>query len=147
MLIGIFIIILVGVVLIDSIANSISEFDDTFTLPNNESITWGGNNTAITLANDDIVANTETVYNHTTKLTRTTDYIMTSGSIRFINASDPAVAYDTTALNITYAHEGDNFLSNTTSRTLINLVILFFALSILAVGYHLVIRSYKDINL
>lgn len=146
-MIGGFIIILIGVVLIGSIANSISELDDTIALTDNETLTWAGNNTAITLANDDIVSNSEVVYNNTHALTRTTDYTMTSSTITFINASDPAVAYDTDALNITYTHEGDNYLADSTSRSLINLVILFFALAILSVGYLMVKKGYDDMNI
>ena len=151
-LLGAFIIILVATVLIDSIADTVSELDDTVTLANNESITWPGNDTAFDLANDDIVTNSEIVYNQSHKLTRGTHYTMGSGTITFTNDSaegeDPA--YDFTAgsptLNITYTHEGDLYLDDTSSRTLIDLVIIFFALGILAVGYLIVKRGYDDMG-
>jgi len=150
MLIGAFIIILVGVVLIGAIADSVSEMDDTIRLANNESLTWAGNDTAIALANADYILGSEIVYNSSYgTLTSGTDYFMTRGgdssTITYTNVT--ADTYDTDKLNITYTHEGDNYLDDSTSRNLLGLVILFFALAILAVGYNIVIKAYNNLNL
>jgi hypothetical protein len=138
-----FIGILIGTVLIDSIADSISELDDTIVTPNNESITWSGNNTPFTLAHDDIVAGSDVVWNHTTQMVRNTHYTISKTAITFTNTS--RYLWDTAALNITYTYEGANYVDNTTSRTLMNVIPIFFVLAILLIGYVMVTKSYSGI--
>ena len=144
MLLGAFILIVVGVVLVDSIADSVAELDDTITLDDNESLTWVANNTPIVLANDDIVSGSQIVYNQSNQLTSGSDYTMSRSTITFLNTSDTVFATD--LLNITYTHEGVNYLNDSTSRTLINLVVLFFVLAILGVGYLIAIKSFDNMN-
>ena len=47
--------------------------------------------------------------------------------------------------NVSYTHEGVNFVANKTARTLINLIIIFFALAILAIGFMIMRDSFPDL--
>lgn len=46
--------------------------------------------------------------------------------------------------NITYTHDGASFVANTTARTLLNLIPLFFALAILFIGFMMVRKSFPE---
>jgi len=146
LLLGAFIIILVGVVLLNSVADSVSELDDIVTPTANETITFVTNNTLIALVNNDAVIGSEIVYNQTNKLTVNTHYTMTQEGITFVNQTNTMCYPENNEFNITYSNEGDNYVSDGTSRSLIGLVVLFFALTILSVGYVIVKKAYDNMG-
>ena len=76
--------------------------DTSVTLANNESLTWAGNNTAISFSQGNVVTGSETVYNATDKFS-TSEYTITSGSITFLNTSNDTWLTD--KLNITYSYK------------------------------------------
>ena len=142
----VFVVIILGITFLNTIEDSVSETDDIISLTNNESLTWAGNNTAITLANDDVVIGSEIVYNHTTKLTKDTDYTLTKTAITFTNQSAIDPSWDTAALNMSYDHEGVNYVSDTTSRTFLKLIGLFFVLVIIAFVIKTMMESTDNFN-
>ena len=77
--------------------------DSSATIPNNESLTWTGNNTAIGLAEGRIISGTEQVWNASDLMTAGVDYFMGDGTITFTNDTD-AVDWLTDKLNISYSY-------------------------------------------
>lgn len=147
-----FIIILVGVVLIDNIADSISEIDDTIAIANNDTLTWAGNNTAMSLSYDELVSGTEVVYNNGTKINKGNNYTTNyeQGTITIINQSgDDGIGeqseWVTDAINASYTYQAEGYIDNATARTIIPLTIIFFAITIILVGYFLVMRSFSGL--
>ncbi len=142
-----FVVVIIGVVFLGQIEDNVAATEVTIPLANNESLTWAGNNTAITLANDDLVAGSDILYNSTTILTRNTDYTITRSTITFTNKSSTLVwNTNTKGLNLTYTHEGDLFVSNTTARTLLGIIGIFFVLTIFAFGIKTLRESSGDFN-
>ena len=142
-----FVVILIGVVFLGQIEDNVAATEVIESLTNNETITYPGNNTVYTLANDDIVSGSEIVYNVTTKLVRNTHYTITRSTITFTNISDPGDIYDVSIdFNITYDHEGDLYVSNTTSRNLLKLIGIFFVLVIIAFAIKAIRDSSDDFN-
>ena len=141
-----FVVIILGVTFLNSIEDSVAETDDIVSLPNNESLTWPGNNTLISLANNDAVLGSETVYNQSHKLTADTDYTFTKSTIAFHNVTDRDFCTATGCLNISYDHEGDNFVADSTSRVFLRLLGLFFVFVIVAFGIQSLRESSNDLS-
>ena len=140
---GAFIVILIGVVLLNSIANSITAAT-TISSQTNESITIGATGNGTT-GQDDVTGISyfgNASCNTVNPLCFVIDASVNWTSTGFIQTNTTGDLY-----NISYTYEGEAYLTDSTSRTLITLVILFFALSIVAVGYFLVVKSYNNINL
>lgn len=129
-----FIAIIIGVVLLGSLADTI--YDSTNTRESvNETITFSD-----TLAN--ISNTTNTAQND---ITSVTNFINLTGSdftanidttvnwtrAGVITIDRETVGYNNT-FNITYDFESDNYIAHGVSRTLITLLIIFFALGVLA---------------
>lgn len=150
LILGAFIVILVGVVLIQSIADSVSELDDTIPLTTNQSFTWQGNNTEVAFDDDDVITSTVVAYCNVSTLTLNENYTVSDAGISIINLTAGTGGVGHTIqlcnFNMTYTHEGDNYVEDTTSRTMIGLVTLFFALAILIVGYVIVKKSYENMG-
>lgn len=132
LILGVFIIILIGVNLLSETADTIEALDDV-DLIRNESFTWI-TNVAVSLANDDWVTTyTPIVINQTTNAT--------------INAGNYTVDYENgtitltanyennTAHSVSYQHYPDTYLTSAVSVTLIKLCILFFALGLVVYAY------------
>jgi len=47
--------------------------------------------------------------------------------------------------NISYNYEGTGYVTNSTARTLLSLIIIFFAIAIIIVGYNMVTKSFSDL--
>jgi hypothetical protein len=69
------------------------------------------------------------------------------GDDLFLVTSDDAVAADQngTAVNLTYSYGGDNYIEQQSSRTIINLVILFFVIGLLIYIAGPVMRNFNSI--
>jgi len=150
-----FVVVILGVVFLGQIEDNVAATEVITTLSNNESLTWAGNNTAITLANDDLVSGSETLYNNGTKVNRgsgvAANYTITSSTITILNSSGGPVGitgadWATSELNLTYTHEGDLFVANTTARTLLGIIGIFFVLTIFAFGIKALRESSDDFN-
>lgn len=143
-LIGGFLAILIGIVLLGVVADNVhttSQINNAL----NESLTMAGPLTASTgsttysnitavnyfaNATDDLTANLDTLVNWTSSGT-----ITVGGGLSNVSNS---------GYNISYEYEHPNYIANGTSRTLISLITLFFALGILALGIALVYASIKE---
>ena len=150
-IIGAFIVILIGVILLNSIADSISELDDVIGLSPNQTFTWPDNNTLTKFDNgEDVITSSVVVYCNYSKLTINQNYTVIPQGVYIINLSSTTngmgADMQLCVYNMSYNYEGVNYVSDSTARTLIGLCTLFFAVAILFVGYMVVMKSFKDFN-
>jgi len=130
-----FIAIIIGVVLLSTISDSV--YDATNVRgATNETLTYSDllaniSNTTST-SNDDITGVTYFA-NLTDDLTANIDTTVNWTRAGVITIDREANGYNNT-FYIDYSWESDNYVSHGVSRTLINLLIIFFALAILATG-------------
>lgn len=125
-----FVVILIGVVFAGVIGNSTAG-TNTLNVNNNETFTWV-NNTAYTLAQDQIVSGTEVVTNSSTVvLTRDTHYTMDypKGTITITNITNTAIL--SRPLNVSYTFRPNEYVNDAHSRPLISLVNIFWAIAVL----------------
>ena len=136
LLISAFIVIILGVVLIIPIGDDVEKVKTASFTVINESTGLTG-----TLTNDELIT-FDACRNSTMdailidlhcNVTLTTGVI----SANTLNFSDSIVFVD-------YKYTPDTFVRSSTARTLITLVILFFAIAILTVGLGFVMKSFKD---
>lgn len=130
-----FITLIVGIVLLDVTADTTYLATDATYTGENESITLI-NGTAVNLANDWVTSVTTVIVQNGTNATLpATNY--TVGSL---NSDDVATItllhgdYDGNTSYVTYDYQDDNYVRHAQSRMLIRLVVIFFALAILATG-------------
>jgi len=143
-----FISIIVGVVLISSIGNSTESFDDI----DRVNTTIAISNARFQLPQTDVTGilffgsvqnNTEdsvVVIGQNVNFTRAG--LITVG--KNISNNETNTFFTDKTYNITYTHEGDNFVGDGTSRVLTNLVVLFFALAIALGAFAMVRQIYPD---
>jgi len=143
-IVTIFAYLLIGVILIGVIANMVEENTEVKTMPNDyidistarDTHNDFDNTTAISLTNDEIHTFTG-MYNETsgTALTVNTDYLVDYDAGTFILENTSATrGLDTNFTNSTYTYEMDNYVEDGTSRTIITLIVIFFAIGVLAIG-------------
>jgi len=130
-----FISILVGVVLIASLGNEVdSKTRGTFT-ETDEKITLI-NGTAVNLANDWVTGVTTVKADNGTNLTLSTSQYnvgnLNSDDLATITLTD--ATYDGNTSYVTYDAQNNDYVRDNTSRVLIRLVPLFFAIAIVLVG-------------
>jgi len=137
-----FIIILIGVVLIQAIADSVYEartLSDTV----NESIAIVSG--AGTTANADLTSlsffGRGNISTHVEGITITEEVNWTTAGGIIVNPDN----FSDDSYNISYGFEGTGYVTNATARTLLGLIIIFFAIAIIIVGYQLVTRSFSDL--
>ena len=153
MLLGGFITILVGVVLVAALADNISTLADIDTV-NNESVTISSGTGST--ANDDLTSltffgnatintdlagitiDTEVNFTKAGTIIVSQDLNISVGSGHF-NGSFAGGSY-----NVSYINQGVNFVANTTARTLVKLTILFFAIAIMFVGVLIVKKGFAE---
>ena len=103
-----FVIISVAITLGAEILEDIRETqdDDTSVQPNNESITWTSNNTAIALKNDRLVDGTEVLYNGSKKVNKGANYTInyTGGVIRLLNQTEWAFFNNSATLDLNLSY-------------------------------------------
>lgn len=131
-LLSVFLALIVGIPLISQLGNSVNEATTAQTVQN-ETVTFTGGNG--TLANDEIVALTSIVnntgYSYTNQIGVGVN--VTSGGAITSNVSGADTTY-----YVAYTYTNDNYVADSQSRTLISLLVLFFALALLAVGIYTV---------
>ena len=131
-----FVLIIVGVVLFVVIVNTIQENVTPMPIVNETGVigSTDDNTTALTLANDEIVSGSLTVRNNTENIDLANFTInYESGTIAF-NTDNSITAVDVANLsscNMTYTYETDNYIEDSTSRTITKQLPLFFAIAIL----------------
>ena len=142
LLLGSFIIILVGVVLVNSIGDSLYLASTISTVTVNESITMATGTGEV--ANNDVTL--ITFYGNGSDSTGTGAFVVAE-SVNVTKATGVVVVNDTStgAYNITYEYEGTEYVTDSQSRTLINLIPIFFVIAIVLVGYVIVVRSYEKL--
>lgn len=135
LLISAFIVIILGVVLIVPIGNDVELVKIASFAVLNESTGLTG-----TLNNDELITFDACRNSSMTAVTGIfCNVTLTSGvvSANSANFSDSIVFID-------YTYTPDTYVRSSTARTLITLVILFFAIAILAVGIGYVKKSFED---
>ena len=138
LLISAFIVIILGVVLIVPIADDVELVKTATRSIVNESTGLTG-----TLNNDELLtfdacrnsSMNAILIDTNCNVTLTTGVVSANAA----NFSDSLVFID-------YTYTPDTYVRDSTARTLITLVILFFAIAILAVGLGFVMKSFKDVE-
>lgn len=141
-LLGAFIVILIGTVLIEALANDVHENTNLAAQPN-ESVTMASR--AGTLANDDVTGITmlrNSSHADYLWLASTIGFNYTTGGAIVANASLPS-----TPVYVGYNYEDDLYVVDATSRTLLNLVLIFFAIAIMAIGVGMAISSFRSMGI
>jgi len=141
-LLSAFITIIIGLVLIGSLADSIFLTTNTVSVSDPTTITEAGLNagTLVNLDNDDIINTSVTVDNGTTVINPGNYTVYPSdGQIAVFNNTEATWVYGL-SLNVNYTYKPDEYIANATSRTLVSLIIIFFALAVLAIGFVLIRR-------
>lgn len=125
--VGVFIALIVGIVLLSSLSDSVYENSNTYESIN-ETIAIGLNSG--TTAEDDVitVTNFNNITDDLTASVNTDVNFTRAGVITINNDSIPPVRN----FNITYGYEGDLYIRDAPARVINNLVIIFFALALLA---------------
>jgi len=146
-IITIFAFLIIGIVFIGVIANMVTENTEGKTEPNEYISIAGARDTngdinsslPIALANDEVISFTSLSEENGSALALTTDYIinLSLGQVFLINNSHTVETLNTTYTNhtnATYVYQMDNYIENGTSRTIISLLVIFFAIGVLAIG-------------
>lgn len=132
-MIGTFIILVVGISLLVSIANSATDVTEVKTVTNESTALL--NATAVNLDNTQLVA-VSRVGNTSHTLTETTHYTydLAQGTVTLVNLAD--ATYD---VSYTYRQVG-----NSTARSLISLVVIFFVIGLLLLVVAVVSPSFRE---
>lgn len=150
-IVTIFAYLLIGVILIGVIANMVEENTEGKTEVNeqiNISTLLDDNgdfnsSLLIALANNEILSITSyTNSSGTTVGTLNTDYLInnTLGQVFILNtttthpATTDGTLFGDNMTNMTYVYQMDNYVEDGTSRTIITLIVIFFAIGVLAIG-------------
>jgi hypothetical protein len=125
-----FITLLIGIVLVRSLADSTYIATNTYTQANESlAITSGVGQ----LSQDD-VAGISWIGNQTHSATSVLGTSVNWTRAGVVTAGTGYNSSDHYGFNVTYSYENDEYVSNSTARTLIGLLILLFVLAIIAVG-------------
>ncbi len=136
LLISAFIVIILGVVLIVPIGDDVELVKTASFTVINESTGLTG-----TLNNDELIT-----FDACRNSTMDAILIGTHCNVTLANGvvSANALNFSNSLVFIDYKYTPDTYVRSSTARTLITLVILFFAIAILAVGLGFVVKSFKD---
>ena len=144
-IVGGFIALILGLILIGVVADTISTLDDIVNVVNESiTITSGVGTTSVTedVTSLDFFGNaTNSTHNAGVNVGEEVNFtrqgVITVAGGTVFGGSGP--------YNISYTHEGVNFVANKTARTLINLITIFFALAVLAIGFMIARDSFPDL--
>lgn len=62
-----------------------------------------------------------------------------------ITDDDNLSIFSSGTYNISYTYEGTNYVTNSTARTLLGLIVIFFVIAIILVGFHMVNKGFSDV--
>jgi len=144
LMIGSFIVIVVGVILADTLADSLYQATTLSTVTQNESVTISAG--VGTLANDDV---TQIYYFGGSNLSTKTTGISLNTQVNITDKATSTIRVDSVNFsngkwNCTYEYEGTDYVADNQSRTILNMIPIFFVLAIVLVGYIVVTKSYSD---
>ncbi len=128
-IITIFILAILGLVLIGPIADQINTLTSTQSVTN-ETVTFL-NNTNSSLANGNITNSSITITNSSgTTLSRGNFTAFPTAGIIFWNMDNNSRSLNNTLWNVSYSFQGADFIESSTTRTILDLIIIFFALGV-----------------
>ena len=125
----------------DSLGDSIYSATTISTVTENETVTF-------TSGSGEVINNDVTVitfFGNGTDSTHSTAFVVEE-SVNVTKATG-VIAINQTATgnyNVTYECEGAEYVTNSTSRSLLPLVLIFFALAIVMIGYVIVVKGFKE---
>lgn len=138
-IIGAFIAILLGTALIQTVANDVELAKVGSRNVSNESVTLSSG--LGTLANNELISvgvcrnsTNDVITDPYCNVTLATGAVVTSGTLNFTDGA----AY------INYLYQPDTYVSSSSARTIITLVVLFFALGIVAIAIGLAVKSFRE---
>lgn len=133
-----FIILLIGIVLLGSTADTVTIATDSTTIESLNESTTLINGTGVALTNNWVTSIIEVLAQNGTanySLTETTDYTVdnlnseTTVQITLVNAE-----WDGNTSYVSYNYQNDNYVRSGVSRVLIRLIIIFFAIALLGIA-------------
>ena len=141
-----FIVISVGTVLVGSIADNVELLDDLNTI-NNDTFT-GTNNTCVQVATgclesiiyitnstEGAAVNNNTLSSAYFSICESSTSSTNDDGIKVLLTADSVAKFSGKSLNATYEYSPDcTYMEGTTAKTLINLVVIFFAIAIVMIG-------------
>ncbi len=152
LLVLVFVALIIGIVLLETLADPISEFDN-INLHTNESITFAAGSVVLSstpvlslgIAGSVITSGT-ILSNSTNSTIGTTNYqTFSNGSLILSGGASDDLGASSLA-NFTYSSYSRTFIGNTSAITLLQLVGLFFALAIVLIVVMFVIRNFEDLK-
>lgn len=137
-----FVAIVVGVVLIEAIADDVAATRDSYTATNN-TVTLSSSRTATLGGTENVVltAVNNGTFDWTSAIGTGVNVTADTGEIVFNNsfvASTPA--------NVSYTYTNENYIDDSTTRNILPIIQIFFAVAIFAVGVFIVGKTLKDIT-
>ena len=133
-----FVTVIIGVILLAVIADNTAEISQTVVVVN-ETVSGVNMGVAETLANDDLVSFT-TLWNTTGDAIPATNYtVVLSTGVLTVNTND--VLVNGSDLKATYTYYVDNYVHDSTSRSLIALITILFALGIFGICVYLLLNK------
>ena len=139
LLISAFIVIILGVVLIVPIGDDVELVKTASYSRENETVTLSSVGASTGTLEKDALLSFDALRNETSEtLTSFCNVTLSTGALK-CNATGSTISY------ADYVYESDTpYVRGATTKTLITLVILFFAIAILAVGLGFVVKAFKD---
>lgn len=134
-----FVLLVVALVLITSIADNISKMSALNTVTND---LFTASNTSCVQVTTGCIDSLTSIENTTSTL-GVANYSLcrSTSNLDGIILKDPSV-HNANVMNATYIYSADcTYVADSTSRTLVGLIVLFFAIAILAIGYWIIRNS------
>ena len=145
-LFGGFLLLLIGVVFIQEVANNEKGVTNLATI-NNESITMSSSGRSGETAEDDTT--TLNFFGNATNNTRQASSLLVIGStVNLSRNGSVAVAglgFSNGPYNISYDYEGDLYVADNTSKTFVRLTTLFFAIFIVLGAVAVALKAYPEL--
>ena len=144
MIMSIFIVVLVGVVLFQSIAQEAGKGSAT-SVYTNSSVTAGAANIAVDMTGQELL-NTPVVTNSSSTLLNSSDYTIDEGvsattGVKTVQITPHYAQAASQALNITYTAGNDGYIDSSGGRAMASLIAIFFALAIAVIALTPTLRS------
>ena len=151
-----FIAVVIGIVFFTTAMDDIYEQRNAWTIANEtldiSTARAGGtagngiNVTHLNLTNDDVESVVVILNSTYSEFTVTTDYVFnnTDDTINFQNSSVLYNYTDSNTTYVTYTYLPDNYVKNSTTRSILPLILLFMALGIIAVVLYAIWPEVKD---
>ena len=117
----------------------------------NQSLTWGGNNTAVSFTNARVVTSSVVLYNNGTTINQGTNYTVTEGAITILNTTS-TVNWVEAAINVSYNYRFGSAERNVTDQGIVGQVtmasflptIALVAIAAIIIGFVLVMFRRKQ---